>query len=212
MVVGCGQVINPKSSISSFPHQDGYRWEYKYTMTIGTSEVGSLKYIRYFNGTTTLSNGLTVQNFYITTEAMTQGINTLNLVKTLGLPLSSSKSYLDITETGVYDYTSAGKPTTEASLILPLPLEVGKVWHSGIEEFILTYEAIAEEEIAVPAGTFRTVKVNKKSILFGESDYSYLWYAEGVGMVKSYTRISDVYWEGSSEVVTMTEELVGKNF
>jgi len=74
-----------------------------------------------------------------------------------------------------------------------------------------TCEAIAEEQIIVPGGTFNAIKVAVSPI--GTSEvYCYEWYADGAGWIK--TVVEDVFIvRGSSyEVGTWVEELVDKSF
>ncbi len=202
-VIGCGESV--KTSTDFIPHVDGYRWEYKCYFLVGTSETSVFKRIRYLDGTTTLPNGLSVQNFIVTDEVNAQ------TTKAFGIPISTPGYYCYIDDTGVYRYGMLNHPTTEATLILPLPLEVGKIWQRGS---ILTYEAIATEEVSVPAGTFNTVKVNLKGSGTTESEW-YEWYAGGVGMVKISMDVFVTTIEGDRiipEPGYYIEELLGKNF
>jgi len=225
-IAGCEEVQRPSAELNYFPHEDGYRWEYQCSSAYGISESSSFKRIRYFDGTATLPNSFIVQNFVCTEEALSQSAMVFGTVKLFGLPISRlGSTYLFIDETGVYSYGNPYNPTTEAGLILPLPLSIGKVWKRGHAESILTCEAFAAEEVTVPAGTYNTVKIRLK-IGTAESDYWYEWYADGVGMVKSSAELltqavtlEEVNGElriipitGESVVWYFTEELLSKNF
>lgn len=206
-IVGCGKAVNSPVKLSYFPHEDGYRWEYRCRFVAGPSESSSFKRIRYFDGTTILPSGLTVQNFIVTDEVAAHAAKAFSKINTFGLLLSSPKNYCYIDGTGVYSFGSSSYPATEAKLILPLPLEVGKVWQRGSGIFNLICEAVGEEEIAVPAGTYNAVKVNVRESSTTEPLY-YEWYADGIGMVKfSYSYLTTTSTlDSEGRVVPVTSE------
>jgi len=216
---GCGKAGNTSSlSMSSYPHQNGNQWECKTTLTVGNSVNSTSIMKRYFDGETTLSNGLVAQNLCTSYETSSAGVMAIKRIKLFASP--SSTSLYCVTGTGVYNYGTITYPTTEAAYLLPLPLDVGDIW-TIVEN--LTCEVIGEEEITVPAGTFRTLKVEVN--IFGssgadQSDY-YEWYADGVGLVKSsfsFLTLSSTI-EGGRVILStievessLVEELVSKNF
>ena len=191
-LVGCG-VTGTSSTSGYFPHQDGYQWVYKGTFLIGTTESSVLKKTMSFNGATTLPSGLTVQNTIISEEVGAFAIKAFD----------TPDSYYYVNENGVYTYGSSAYPTTEAMLIIPLPLEVGKTWNRG-KDFVC--EAVTLEEITVPAGTFMAIKVQVGDSSFHE------WYVDKVGLVKIFIDNVTFYTSTGEGVVGVFEELVSKNF
>jgi len=212
---GCGKAGNTSSlSMSSYPHQNGYQWEYKTTLTIGASDISTYTIKQYFNGETTLSNGLVVQNLCSSYDATSSvGITAIKIIKSFASPSSTWLYY--VSGAGVYSYGTTTYPTTEATCLFPLPLDVGDIWTiAGV-----TYEVIKEEDITVPAGNFRTLKVAASSS--GTGQYDYKWYADGIGLVKSsfnFLTLSSTVEGGRIILSTIevegcfVEELVRKNF
>jgi len=211
MVVGCGRVIH--ISLVNIPHENGYRWEYKCYLLVGTTESSSFKRIRYIDGTTTLTNGLTVQNFISTEEAAAQAAKIRSAVQIFGLPFSSPKSYCYIDGTGAYGYGSSTYPTIVPNLIIPLPLEVGRRWYRGTD-MPMTYEAVSREDISVSAGTFKAIKISLK-YADGSDAKIYEWYADGVGLIKILIKDLEIVYPIDNPTLTngdYIEELTSKNF
>jgi len=211
VILGCAQqgteVLTAQTQ-TYFPHEDGYLWEYRYSIISGeTDTIASATKVFYFDGNTTLSNGLVVQNFMLSTEALSLAVSAADTLKMFEISPGLS-SYYYVSENGVYCYGTPVNPTTEAELIIPLPLQVGDVWTS----FGSTYEAIGTEEVTVPAGTFTTIKI------YDSKDDLYKWYADGVGLVKLSLCFSiPLINEDGTISVTEPEyhyigELVNKNF
>ena len=213
LVLGMGcSTSTPDSALKTnfFPHEDGYSWEYKYTETFGTIE-SIFTTRKYFDKSVTLNNDVIVQKFIVSYEALSQIAKTKIIVSARVSSLNSDVNYYYIDEKGVYTYGYEGYPTTEATLFLPLPLQVGKKWSLG---HYYSCEAIAEEKIIVSAGTFNAIKVALNESNTTESSW-YIWYADGVGMVKSYQNLVLYYFENGSFVQSpgvFVEELVSKNF
>lgn len=191
-LIGCSQTASQPAA-NYFPHENGYQWGYKNSIYVGTVEISSLNETRYIDGTTRLSSGLTVINFIMSDEAS-----------------SPTTFYYYIDETGVYKYGSAAHPTTEADQILAFPLETGKEWVRG-RSGPQTCVAVGIEDIMVPAGAFKAMKV-----MVGDSDF-YEWYAEGVGLVKTLVNLIVATFEaGTGRMITAEGayigELTSKNF
>src|SRR3989339_902018 len=205
-VFGCAQqgteVANVQAQ-SYFPHEDGYSWEYHSSWIFdGTREAYSDTKTRYFDGTTTLANGLVVQNFMVSGEAITLPATAADTLKAFAI-LEGSLCYY-ISETGVYTYGSVKNPTTEAELIIPLPLKVGDFWAGSYA----IYEVICTEEVTVPAGTFSAIKIGMTFLDTNEPN-AFDWYAPGVGLVKSYILIPVISEIGNElEMAIWTQELV----
>ncbi len=209
IMVGCGQ--STQSVTDFIPHADGHTWEYECTFWDGTLEVaGSLK-TRWFSGTTDL-NGVTVQNFHMTEEALVYLFGGINA---FGLPSSGSLAYYHIDDTGVYGYGTSASPAAQSVLVLPLPLEVGDEWERAYGDLTFYCSAAATELVTVPAGTFNAFKVHVTDS--GTEEVSWdEWYADGVGMVKSAMYgVVVASLEGGQIIPTTVdyfEELTEKNF
>jgi len=226
VLIGCGHVSS-SVKITSFAYQDGYSWKYRCFFTgEGVSNEYWMKNI-YFSGTTILANGVTVLNQYETDEAsvaMTMAGLAGGTEREVSLRRAYPQSlfglirffygsdyhyYMTHGETGVYSYGSSAYPTTEARLSVPFPLESGTKWRSGVG---LLMQAVAEEDVTVPAGIFRTIKVSLLEDDGRDSGF-YYWYADGVGLVKYYAEI-EASTTGTIESGknTFTMELYSKNF
>lgn len=190
-LIGCSQLASQPAA-NYFPRENGYSWVYKDSfITSGEVEITSETETRKVDGTTLLPSGLTAINFVSSSEWAV-----------------SATTYYYVDGAGVYHYGTAAHPTTEAQQILAFPLEAGKVWtRSGS----MICEAIGAEDVTVPAGTFRAMKV-----LVGGTDY-YEWYADGVGLVKGQISLMIATLEAGTGRFIPTEgfyivQLTSKNF
>jgi len=182
-----------------FPNTNGNNWTYKATLydsawttpTLeGTAEV-------VFNGTRVLPDGIKIAQVLI---------NTSNIPPML----STMETYLIATNSEVKEYgDSAFSPTSEASQVdLVFPSVAGDKWifspSSGI-----TSEALSQESVTVPAGTYDCFKVTFiQPASFGSSNIDSRWYAKNVGIVKQIKMNCDA----SGEVInSQTLELRSKN-
>lgn len=200
-ITGCGQVQkNSSGAVTNFPHTDDKRWLYKETTTLGTLET-IYKTTQYFDGVATLESGLMVQRYRVSEEVVSESISAWRPINAFALP-SGGFYYID--DSGVYRYYSI--TTSEAELELPLPLDVGKTWQRNARA---SFEAVAREEIIVPAGTFIAIKITSKS--FSDTEH-YEWYADGVGLVKSFTKTLNIPLVSTVETFVSTLELLSKNF
>jgi hypothetical protein len=194
---GCGQSLQ-KPPANYFPHNDGYSWTYVCKQTMGTSEISWTR-TYHFEGITSLSDSRTVQKLMISEEAGSKSVKSHSF--------ASSSGYYQIDDSGIYYYGSISHPTTEAILILPFPLEVGKTWQRGA---LGTFEVFGVETVETPLGSYQAIKVGQQ-----ENDFEmYEWYADGVGMVKSYMKIPVISEIGRDleTIAIIIEELVSKNF
>jgi hypothetical protein len=95
---------------------------------------------------------------------------------------------------GIYRYSMAGNKADPPVRFLKLPFTKGDTWtvHSrvGNENLSVTY-VIDEEEIVVPAGKFQTVVTRTTNFeANGQKLAATVWYAKGVGMVKTHMSIA----------------------
>lgn len=74
------------------------------------------------------------------------------------------------------------------ALMLKYPLEKGAKWETALvsdkAEVKYAFENLGEEEIKVPAGTFKAWKIRMTGTLDTTSFEGTSWYAKGVGLVK----------------------------
>ena len=187
---GCGKT-GDTAPPNYFPLVNGYQWQYHAKLLIGTVESQSTNETRTVNGTSQLTGSLTVINLIVSHESG-----------------SSDILYYSADETGIYQYGSAAHPTLEATQILAFPLTPGKSW----KQSSLLLQAIGEEKVTVPAGTFEAMKV------MDTNGDIIAWYTDGVGLVKySVEDITITTIEaGTGNMINVsanyTSELVSKNF
>jgi hypothetical protein len=104
-----------------------------------------------------------------------------------GMVLGSE--HISVSKDGVYRHSMNGQKVEPAVRFLKLPFKSGDTWK--IEAKIAGQELKAEytyteAEVTVPAGKFKTIvtKTNKFTVA-GQEIEATIWYAKGVGMVKT---------------------------
>jgi hypothetical protein len=164
LIIGCGG-----EEENYFPLTVGNTWDYEMTTTTiividtvtsdTTVDTGAMDLD--INEETTLDNGTDVFEM----------ITTVTFDDTL-IPSFADTSYIDETEDYLLEYSTKAD-TVPSDTMLALPLEAGKTWAD--------YEAIGQENVTVPAGTFNDCwKVRG----IDNSDTMYMYLAPDVGMVK----------------------------
>jgi|SRR5262245_19680366 len=110
----------------------------------------------------------------------------------------------EVSDRGITKVVADGVPLRSPVCHLRLPFKTGETWETEdqlVGQVIYsraTFTAGAEEEVEVPAGKFRAVRVQVVSGQgFGETTH---WYARGVGIVKSVSKKSD---RGGEDQVTV---------
>jgi hypothetical protein len=113
------------------------------------------------------------------------------------------------TDAGVFWIGRDGKDFEKPECCLKLPAREGDVWESAVGDrpsLSVSNTTGKEEEVEVPAGKFRTVRIDSvlkaKGFTLDSSD----WYARGVGLVKSTFRTDD----GETEVRVLKSYTPGK--
>jgi hypothetical protein len=108
----------------------------------------------------------------------------------------SAASTFAVSEKGVIQITTAGQDLPVPIPLLKLPAKLGDTWTyepntpAGAPQRKTTYTMGKVEEIEVPAGKFKALRVESETDLGdGRMARSTLWYASGVGLVKS---VSDI--------------------
>jgi hypothetical protein len=114
-----------------------------------------------------------------------------------------------VSEKGIFWLENDGKAFKEPECQLKLPLRAGDNWESffdGRPEITIKYTTGKEEDVEVPAGKFRAVRIDSvmkaKDFTLETSD----WYAPGLGLVKSTNRSSD----GGEDVKVLKSFAPGK--
>jgi hypothetical protein len=103
-------------------------------------------------------------------------------------------SQVSVSEKGVFRVASAGRELPVPIPMLKLPGKPGDTWTyepdtggGGGPARKTTYRMGREEEVEVPAGKFKALRVESEQELGANLFRSTLWYAPGVGLVKSLT-------------------------
>jgi hypothetical protein len=112
--------------------------------------------------------------------------------KTKDKPAMSSKVRID--RRGVFRLSIGTRPLDPPVCLLATPATRGTTWSesiklSGGETATTKYTIGPEEEIEVPAGKFRSIRVDVDSEINGEHSAGVEWHAPEVGLVKSVTKV-----------------------
>jgi hypothetical protein len=107
----------------------------------------------------------------------------------------SYKTVIAVADTGLTRLALSEKTLAKPPLLLKLPATVGTKWEAGDAK----YEVIGEEEVEVTAGKYKAAKV----VVTNGIGKTTLWFAPGVGMVKSAG-------EGNDRVLVLKEFKPGK--
>ncbi|WP_157368997.1 hypothetical protein [Zavarzinella formosa] len=86
-----------------------------------------------------------------------------------------------VADSGLFQVVSRENSLTSASPILKLPPKEGTTWEWKTETTKITFTVIREEEVTVPAGKFKAIRVE---MVTERDDPSTFWFAPAVGMVK----------------------------
>jgi hypothetical protein len=104
--------------------------------------------------------------------------------------------HIAVQKDGVYRYTMAGQTADPAVRFIKLPLKKGDTWKVsskiGGQELNVEYTG-GDQEVTVPAGTYKAVftKTNEFEA-GGQKMQATIWYAKGVGMVKTFMKIGQI--------------------
>jgi hypothetical protein len=101
-------------------------------------------------------------------------------------------SQFSVSEKGVTRVATSGRELPVPMPLLKLPGKPGDTWTwepdpAGAAPRKTTYTLGKEEEVEVPAGKFKALRVESELDLGGNVIKGTLWYAPGVGLVKSVT-------------------------
>jgi hypothetical protein len=123
-----------------------------------------------------------------------------------GGQVDAAKSQVKITEQGIFRMAAQGQKFDPPYHILKTPLKVGSSWSTEVRSSGTTfkYKVTKEEEIEVPAGKFKTFRLDVE-IESGGSGQATIWYAPRVGIVRH-----DYKSENSNYSKVMKEFKAGK--
>jgi hypothetical protein len=101
--------------------------------------------------------------------------------------------HVGVQKDGVYRYTMAGMTAVPPVRFLKVPLEKGDTWKVaskiGPQEIKVEYVG-GEENVTVPAGKYKTLFTKTKDFeVGGMKMQATIWYAEGIGMVKTVMEV-----------------------
>lgn len=116
----------------------------------------------------------------------------------------------EVSAKGLSRLTFAGEPAAEPLPLLKVGVRPGDTWKSEQKSTggaaTVTYTMGKEEEVEVPAGKFKAIRVNSTVEQKGSVTQNSYWYAVGVGAVKLVTISS----KGSEVTTVMKSFTPGK--
>ena len=182
-IIGCG------GAVDYYPLSVGSVWEYSMTSTIttpnDTTETTGTQDVE-ITDETTLDDGTEVFE-QVTTTATTD----TTMVDTM---------YMEETDDYIRGYDS--KADTTPDTWLELPIEEGNTW--DVDD-IMSAVVLGKEDVSVPAGDYD----NCWEIGYiTDTDTVYVYFADGIGMVRQYMEITegDVIYESETELESATIE------
>jgi hypothetical protein len=120
-----------------------------------------------------------------------------------------NQSQVRVTDKGLFRLSNLGTVYDAPYCVLQLPPKLGNAWTSevvsgGTVTSTFRYKALKEEDVEVPAGKFRALRIEVDIDNRGRAGRSVLWYAPRVGVVKmehdagdsSYVRVLKSFTPG----------------
>jgi len=195
-----------------FPIREGTRWSFE--AADGTTGTWEVTFVSPDGAAATMEADLAspegIVEATVNFECGDEGISAPELAFT-GLPVGATITQVE--EEGVFllpaDEMVPGATWTSVVTISAELLEPQDAALDLVRESVYTVEG--PEEITVPAGTFTALKIRSDYTIdvgtagtsFQTSAVEYLWFAEGVGFVRSSTE-----FEGTTGVSELTDYLV----
>lgn len=186
--------ISSKNNLDSFyPINQGYKWNYsleQFQNDTPTTKYTKMEISIISNTTKSNYKEAVLNRFY--PESNVQPYKTL------------VKKYPDRIELSRYMQKEVFKEFSKAGndyiTVLQSPLEINKTWEGRVfQGGTETIKVIGFENIEVPAGNFKALKINHNlKYNNGKEDNLFYWYVEEIGMVKMYEEITLVYSSGQS--------------
>jgi hypothetical protein len=122
--------------------------------------------------------------------AKTAGGVRVTVERTSGSGFRPAEEQTDVTASGLTRVRSGGRATDPPMPVLKVPAKAGDAWEweatkaDGEPAQKVKVKVLGEEEVEVPAGKFRAVRVEVEEEERGRTTRSEAWYAPKVGLVK----------------------------
>jgi hypothetical protein len=117
------------------------------------------------------------------------GATVINIVTEEANGISNSYEKLLLSEKGVFRISSLGEKVEPPMCLLKLPAKPGMEWEADAGGLVVkeTHKLFGPEEIEVPAGKYKAIRVESKVIYANlDEPLRYTdWYVPGVGCIKS---------------------------
>jgi hypothetical protein len=138
--------------------------------------------------------GRAVRSAHVVTGVEEKGGTFLVTIEREGRP--GAWTELSVSGRGVVWRTRMAEKLDDPVPWLKLPAKPGGTWsyESKPGNFKRTYTAGPEEEVEVPAGRFRAVRVDEEFARGGERARHTFWHARRVGLVKAVLKTDDDEW------------------
>jgi hypothetical protein len=118
---------------------------------------------------------------------------TLALVETVVNGSVSMSEHMQSTDKGVFRHRTNGIELSPPVCILKFPFKKDETWESttmvGNESLKIKAKAIDTEEVTVPAGKYKALKVDADMTAAGMQISTTYWFAPDVGVVKQTTNL-----------------------
>jgi hypothetical protein len=135
-------------------------------------------------------SGDTVESTYTDTVTKVEKADAaLHVTITRDYPGGQSwQTIIAVSADGLFRVSSNGKAVDTPVMLFKLPAKAGTKWERGPEGSQTTYTVVGEEDVEVPAGKYKAVRVEEA---VGGGTRTVLWFAPGVGLVKQTNPGSD---------------------
>ncbi len=124
------------------------------------------------------------------------------------MPMFASKDLYVVEGDKIFTYGARDirEGTKEPSLMLKFPFKAGEKWETNENSVRRIHTMVGEEEVKVPAGTFKAWKMENKYVIdkgVKQTSNVTVWYARGVGVVKvnSSAKSKDTSIKNSMELL-----------
>jgi hypothetical protein len=101
---------------------------------------------------------------------------------------------VQVSEHGLVRLAASTREFSTPHPLLKLPLKAGASWTTNLDGPVKSYKskAIGEEEVDVPAGKFKALRVETSFVSAKERETTVsFWYAPNLGVVKSVSRVNE---------------------
>jgi hypothetical protein len=174
VIIGCGLF----GGEDFFPLKVGNIWNYDGTVKEDTTTVGTVTMKTELTGTDQISGKDVFVSVMNMTMIVINPADTFNFIDT---------SYVKETNDTILSYSSKTDSTPEIAALLPF--ENDKTWTQIIGDDTVKYTVLPQEDVTVPAKTYKNCWKVKSVENSGTPAYS--WYADGTGLIKqSFEEIS----------------------